>query len=187
MDMMLFAGTENDVYYALLRELLNSTRSDKELFETIVNGPFTDRRRSALLGLGILSLLLVDKKTKTIRRVAVSDTDFARGAARMASKPYKDIQIPLGYKGNFVAEAVRSERYQQTSDWRYLFAPDISPEEARLNQASAGIACSFIYPLGYARAGGALVFSYYLPVDKIERDHRDFMRTYSKMVTNSLM
>jgi hypothetical protein len=167
--MVLFAGTENDVYYALLRELLNSASGDKELFETIVNGPFSDRRRSALLGLGILTLLLVDNKTKTIKRVAVSDTDLARGAARMAIKPFKEVEVPLAYRGNFIAEAIRSERYQQTSDWHHLFAPNLSAEEARLNQAATGIA------------------SYYLPVEKIEREHREFMRTYTKMVTNSLL
>jgi hypothetical protein len=141
--MVLFAGTENDVYYALLRELLNS--------------------------------------------VAVSDTDLAKGAARMSVTPFAEIKIPLTYHGNFIAEAIRSERYQQTSDWQYLFAPELTPEEARLNQAGAGIACSFVYPLPYARAGGALVFSYYLPIDKIDREHREFMRTYSKLVANSLM
>jgi hypothetical protein len=185
--MVLFAGTENDVYYALLRELLNGAKDDNALFETIVNAPFSDRRHSALLGLGIIALLMVDKKTKTITRSAISDTDFARGAARMATQPFKRVGIPLNYKGNLIAEAVRSERYQQTSDWYYLFAPTTGAEEARLNQAGAGIACSFVYPLNYARSGGALVFSYYLPVDKIEREHREFMRTYSKMVTNSLM
>jgi hypothetical protein len=185
--MVLFAGTENDVYFALLRELLSSARNDKELFETIVDAPFSDRRRSALLGLGIIAFLLVDKSTRTIKRVAISDTDLAKGAARMAIRPFKEIDIPINYKGNFIAEAIRSERYQQTSDWQYLFAPELSPEEARLNQAAAGISCSFVYPLVYARSGGALVFSYYLPVDKIETEHRDFMRTYSKMVTNSLI
>jgi hypothetical protein len=184
--MVLFAGTENDVYYAHLREFLNSAKGDKELFETIVNAPFSDRRRSALLGLGIIAFLLVDKNTKVIKRVSISDTDLARGAARMAIKPFKEIDIPLSYKGNFIAEAIRSERYQQTSDWQHLFAPELSGDEARLNQAAAGISCSFVYPLVYARAGGALVFSYYLPIEKIETEHRDFMRTYSKMVTNSL-
>jgi hypothetical protein len=185
--MVLFAGTESDVYYALLRELLNSASGDKELFETIVNGPFSDRRRSALLGLGIIVLLMVDKNTRTIKRAAVSDTDLAKGAARMSVTPFAEINIPITYHGNFIAEAIRSERDQQPSDWQYLFAPELAPEEARLNQAGAGIACSFVYPMSYARAGGALVFSYYLPIDKIDREHREFMRTYSKLVANSLM
>jgi hypothetical protein len=185
--MMLFAGTESDVYFAGLRELLNGAKKDSDLFEVVVNAPFTNRRHTALLGLGIITLLLVNDKTKEIQRVAISDTDFARGAARMAKRSFKDIHISLGYKGNLIAEAIRSERYQQTSDWSYLLAPDIGTDEARLNQAAAGIACSFVHPLIYARSGGALVFSYYLPVDKIEREHREFMRTYTKMVTNSLI
>jgi hypothetical protein len=184
--MVLFAGIESDVYYALLRERLNSAKSDQQLFEVIVNAPFSDRRRSTLLGLGIIVLFMVDKKTKTITQVAISDTDFAKGAARMSVKPFKDIEIPYTYKGNFIAEAVRSERYQQTSDWGHLFAPSFTSEESRLNQAGAGIACSFVYPLIYARAGGALVFNYYSPIDKIEREHHDFMRTYSRLATASL-
>jgi hypothetical protein len=184
--MVLFSGIDNDVYFAQLRERLNAAKNDHQLFETIVNAPFTDRRRAALLGLGLLGFLLVDKKTRTIDRMAISDTNLARGAVRMSVTPFKNIKIPLNYKGNFIAEAIRSERYQQTSDWQYLFAPELTPEEARLNQAGAGIACSFVYPLTYARAGGALVFSYYLPIDKIEREHHDFMRTYTKLVTASL-
>jgi len=184
--MVLFSRTESDVYYSLLKELLNSANGDRDLFETIVNAPFTDRRRSTLLGLGIVVLLLVNKSTRTIDRVALSDTDLAKGAVRMSVKPFHDIKIPLNYKGNFIAEAIRSERYQQTSDWQYLFAPALSPEEAHLNQAGAGIACSYIYPLIDARSGGALIFSYYLPLEKIEPEHHDFMRKYAQLVTRAL-
>jgi hypothetical protein len=31
--MVLFAGTENDTYYAHLKELLNGAQGDKELFQ----------------------------------------------------------------------------------------------------------------------------------------------------------
>jgi hypothetical protein len=184
--MVLFSGIENDVYFANLRELLNKAKGDQQLFETIVNAPFFDKRRITLLGLGIVVLLLVNKQTRTVDRIALSDTELAKGAVRMSVKPFKEIKIPLNYKGNFIAEAIRSERYQQTSDWQYLFAPDLTPEEARLNQAGAGIGCSFIYPLIDARHGGALIFSYYLALDKIEREHHDFMRNYSYLVAKRL-
>jgi hypothetical protein len=184
--MVLFSRTESDVYYSLLSEILNSAKGDRDLFETIVNAPFADRRRSALLGLGIVVLLLVDKTSRTIDRVALSDTDLAKGAVRMSVKPFHDIKIPLNYKGNFIAEAIRSERYQQTSDWQYLFAPELSPEEARLNQAGAGIACSYVYPLIDARVGGALIFSYYLPLEKIEKEHHDFMFKYAQIASKAL-
>jgi hypothetical protein len=184
--MVMFSHTESDVYYSLLREILDSAKGDKDLFETIVNAPFSDRRRSALMGLGIVVLLLVNKATRTIDRVALSDTDLAKGAVRMSVKPFRDIKIPINYKGNFIAEAIRSERYQQTSDWQYLFAPELTPEEARLNQAGAGISCSFVYPLIDARAGGALIYSYYLPLDKFNSEHHEFMRSYAKLVSRIL-
>jgi hypothetical protein len=184
--MVMFSHTESDVYYSLLGRMLNSAKTDKDLFETIVNAPFSDRRRSALMGLGIVVLLLVNKTTRTIDRVALSDTDLAKGAVRMSVKPFHDIRIPLNYKGNFIAEAIRSERYQQTSDWQYLFAPELTAEEARLNQAGAGISCSFVYPLIDARSGGALIFSYYLPLDKFEPEHHEFMRSYAKLAARVL-
>jgi hypothetical protein len=184
--MVLFAAAENDVYFSKLKEMLKVSKNDHELFETIVNAPFSDKRRMALLGLGIIVLLLVDKKTRMIERIALSDTELAKGTVRMSIKPFREITIPLDYRGNFIAEAIRSERYQQTSDWQYLFSPALSPEEARLNQAGGAIGCSFVYPLIDARNGGALIYSYYAPLDKIGREHHDFMHSYARLAANAL-
>lgn len=183
--MVLFSRAESDHYFTLLQEALSNSKGD-QLLEAIVNAPFSDRRKSALLGLGIIVLLMVNKSTGMIDRVTVSDTEFAKRATERSIRPLKDAKIPLSYKGNFIAEAIRSERYQQTSDWRYLLAPDFSPDEARLNQAGAGVACSFVYPLLSIRGGGALVFNYYLPLDKIESQHHDFMNAYSRLVASNL-
>lgn len=183
---MLLAGTGNNLYLEELNKSLDSSQNGSKLFKTIVNAPFKDRRHSALLGLGIVVLLLVDKKSRTIDRIALSDTELAQGAVDVSVKHFKDIKIPLNYKGNFIAEAIRSGRYQQTSDWQYLFSPALKPEEARINQAGAGIGCSFVYPLKSARDGGAMIFSFFIPLDKIEAVHRDFMYRYSKLVTKIL-
>ena len=172
-------------YFKKLEETLRSAKSSKKLYKVIVNAPFDDRTTVTLLGLGIVVLLLVNRQTGTIDRIALSRTDLARDAMVMSVKPFKSIKIPIGYRGNFIAETIRSGRYQQTSDWQYLFAPDLSPDEARLNQAGAGIACSFIYPLK-ALDGGALIFSYYVPLNKISLEHKNFMFRYSKLVASSL-
>jgi hypothetical protein len=184
--MVLFAAAENDIYFAKLKDILSAPKNDQQLFKAIVNAPFDDKRRAALLGLGIVVLLLVDKQKRTIERVALSDTELAHGTVRMSVKPFKEITIPLGYHGNFIAEAIRSNRYQQTSDWQYLFAPALTAEEARLNQAGGGIGCSFVYPFPEARHGGALIFSYYITLDKIGREHHEFMRGYSRLTSKSL-
>lgn len=176
----------NDEYLKILKGLLEGARTQEELQKTIVNAPFNDRRRVTTLGLGISVLLLVNKQTKTIDRVALSDTDLAKGTLDMSVKPFRAIRIPLNYHGNLIAEAIRSTRYQSTSDWQYLFAPELSTEEARLNQAGGGISCSFVYPLPGIKDGGALIFSYYITIDKVGSEHKDFMFRYAKLVSAAL-
>ena len=175
-----------DVYLHQLQNILDSAKSDHQLFNAIVNAPFTNKLRTTTLGLGIIVLLLVDKKDRTIDRIALSKTELAKGTTDITVKSFRSIKIPLSYKGNLIAEAIRSQRYQQTSDWQYLFAPVLSPEEARLNQAGGGIACSFIYPLIGARDGGAMIFSYYVSLDRIGLEQRNFMSRYSRMVAKRL-
>lgn len=165
---------------------LNTAKSDRQLFKAIVNGPFNDRPKATMLGLGIVVLLLVEPQSRLIERIALSDTELARGTVAISVKPFKSIKIPLLYKGNLIAEAIRSGRYQQTSDWQYLFTPALNPEEARLNQAGGGIACSFVYPLIGARSGGAMIFSYFVSLDRIGQAQRNFMERYSRMVSRSL-
>lgn len=183
---MVISSAETEVFFNKVKSYLAEAKSEKDLYEKIVNGAFLDRRMSTLLGLGITVLLLVNKQDRTIDRIALSDTDLAQGTLDVTVKPFRAIKIPLSYKGNFIAEAIRSGRYQQTSDWQYLFAPALKPEEARLNQAGGGIGCSFIYPLVGVPGGGAMIFSYFITLDKIEPVHRELMFRYTKLVAESL-
>jgi hypothetical protein len=176
----------NESYYSEFQTLFNSAKSDAELFEVIVDAPFHDKSVTTMLGLGIIVLLLVNKKSSTIDRIALAKTDMARGTLHMSSKPFNEIKIPLSNKENYIAIAVRSGQYMITSDWQYLFTPELSPEDARFNQAAGGIGCSVIYPLNGARDGAALIFSFYEPMDKITNEHHKFMKKYVSLVTNVL-
>lgn len=184
--MVLSSASDIDLYLASLKDILDGAKNRDDLYKKIVNAPFSDKRRVALLGLGICVLLLADKKTMTINRIALADTEMAQGTLNMSVKRFGDIKIPLDYHGNFIAEAIRSGRYQCTSDWQYLFAPALTPEEARLNQAGGSISCSFIYPLVGIPNGGAMIFSYFIPIDKVSVEHRDFMFHFAKMVAQAL-
>lgn len=164
---------------------LGTAQHDKQLFKNIVNAPFADKITAALLGLGIVVFLLVNKKTGMIDRVALSQTEPADGAVEMSPKPFKAIKIPVDYKDNIIAQAIKSGRHQATSDWQYLFIPDLSPAQARFNQAGAGIGCSVVYPVK-ARDGGALIFSYYIYPEQITAQHQNLMSEYSKLVAQSL-
>lgn len=184
--MVLPPVSDIDSYLNQLKDVLDSAKSQSDLYNKIVNAPFSDKRHAALLGLGISVLLLVDKKTKMIDRVALADTELAQGTLTMSIKPFREIKIPVDYHGNFIAEAIRSGRYQCTSDWQYLFAPALSAQEARLNQAGGGISCSFIYPLVGLPGGGAMIFSYFITINQVTKGHKDFMFRYSKLAVQSL-
>lgn len=173
-------------YYSTLEKLLSKTDNDKELFEMIVNAPFHNKLHTTHLDLGIVVLLLADKKEGMIRRIALSDTEPARWAVKMTPVSFHQINIPINHKVNIISKAIRTGRAQKTADWKYLFTPVLSSESARFNQAGAGIACSFVYPLIGAREGGAMIFSFYQPIEQINLKHRKFMQSYSEIAAKAL-
>lgn len=172
-------------FFRSLQKELSSAQTDQALLEAIVNAPFRHRVEVTKLDLGIIVLLLVDPKTKLIDRVALSDTEQAAGAVKMSEKPFHDIKIPLGYESNLIARVIKTGKPQSTTDWKYLFVPDLSPRAARFNQAGAGIECSYVYPLT-ARSGGALIFSYYQACANIGETHQSFMERYIRLVNDRL-
>jgi hypothetical protein len=140
------------------------------------------------MGLGIIVLLLVNKNMQTVDRITLSQTDMARGALQMTPKKFEEIRIPLNDQENIIAAAIREKEPQQTDDWKYLFIPELSPEQARFNQVGAGVYCSFVYPLitDTSEAKGALIFSHYKLLPSINNAQKDFMSRYSKLAANYL-
>jgi hypothetical protein len=185
-DNMSQSPVVGESYILELKRILEAAKSETQLYESIVNAPFYNKRVTTMMGLGFLSFVLINRTTKTIDRIAISKTDLAQGALDITVKPFRDLKVPIGYKGNAVAEAIRSGRYQQTNDWDYLLKPSLKPEEARLNQAAAGIASSYVYPLTGAKNPGAIIFQYFITLDKIESVHREFMFRYTKLVSQAL-
>jgi len=146
---------------APLATIIQAASDDKSLFQAIVNAPFSDPLLAAKLFLGIVVFLLVNKKDGTIDRVALSQTELAEYTKKMSVKRFEDIRIPLDDPKNILAKAIRTGKPQETTDWQYLFTPELTAEEARLNQAGGGIAYSAVYPLVGARDGGAMIFSWF--------------------------
>jgi hypothetical protein len=168
-----------------LKKTLSSAKSDKKLFKSIVNAPFDQPVVSAYMFLGVVVLLLVDKKTDEIKRIALSQTEQANNIARVSVVPFEEIIIPLHTETNIISQAILSGKQQDTTDWSFLFNPALSPEAARINQASAGIAYSVVSPLK-ARDGGALIFSYYLYEHTLNSRQRGFMKDYTKLIDGLL-
>ena len=161
--------------------------SDKQsLARTIVNAPFDYRVEMVTMGLGIIVLLINRPAENQIHRVALSQTELAEGTTRISLKKFEDIKIPTDDPQNIISKAIRDREPQSTQDWKYLFTPALSPEQARLNQAGGGIACSVVCPLYFGSDSGALIFSYYKEVLKIGETEQAFMRAYSQIVQDRL-
>jgi hypothetical protein len=139
----------------------------------------------AFLFLGIVVLLQVNKKTGEIDRVALSNTELAKNTTDVSYKKFDEIKIPLDDKTNIIATAIQTGEPQETDDWQYLFTPVLTPEQARINQASGGIAYSAVYPLK-SRDGGALIFSHFQYSENIGTPQHEFMEKYTALVDEAL-
>jgi len=167
------------------RQRIKAAKSDQELLQAVVDAPFDQKVAATLMFLGITVLLLVNKKTGTIDRVALSDTDLAKNTLEVSLVPFEAIKIPLGEKNNIIAQAIETSQPQDTTDWRFLFCPVLNAAAARINQASAGIAYSAVYPLK-VKDGGAMIFSYFQYEEGIEESQKAFMKRYANVVSQSL-
>lgn len=159
------------------------------MYEAIVNAPFDIKEgklEAAYLFLGIMVLLIVDKEAGTIDRVALSKTELAKNTTTVSVKEFKDIKIPVDYDDNIIATAIKTGQHQETTDWKDLFAPELSAEEARVNQASGGIAYSAVYPLIGVGDGAAMIFSYYQYQNEIGDAQRLFMDKYTQIVADAI-
>jgi hypothetical protein len=173
-------------YMLELRTILAHAKGDQKLFKAIVDAPFNTHAKGRPLGLSIVVLLLVNKSKKSVQRIALADTESAKGAIEFSVKPFHQIEIPLSDKRNAIVKAIKSNEPQVVADWQYLFTPALSAEEARFNQAGAGIATSVVYPLDGARDGGALIFSYVINADDISKQYHHFMKHYAQIVSRRL-
>jgi hypothetical protein len=164
----------------------DGVRNDAELFRAIVNTPFLQiKMETALMFLGIVVFLQVNKTTGNIDRIALSNTELAKNTTNVSSVPFHDIKIPADHPENIISRALQTGQPQDTTDWKFLFEPAMTPEQARINQASGGIAYSAVYPLK-ARNGGALIFSYFQYLSEIGESQHEFMRTYAAIVDKHL-
>jgi|GEM_PF-771672 len=184
--MKLFSSLLNEDYFKSLSDRLKDANDEKSLKSAVVNAPFQSPATSVAIGLGIVVLLVESPDKKTLNRVALSNTEQAHGATKTSVKRFSDIKIPMKDENNILVKALHTGDWQQTSDWTDLFTPALTSEEAKFNQAGAGIGCSIVYPISTKAGKGALIFSYFIHPSEITKRHHTFMKKYSRMVTKSL-
>ena len=176
---------DSQIEYALIRQQLGAATNSKDLYQKIVNAPFEYTVASAFLFLGIIVLLFANEETGNIDRIALSETELAKNTTDVSVVPFKEIKIPLNHHENIISQAIKTGKYQDTTDWKFLFEPALTAEQARMNQASGGIAYSAVYPLDI-KGGGAMIFRYFQYVHNIGDAQHDFMKRYAELVSQSL-
>ena len=176
---------EQTIDYKELRQTLLSSKNQTELYDKIVNAPFKYQVGMTFMFLGIIAFLLVDKKTKTINRLAYSKTDLSEDVSKVSSLPFNEIKISLDDSDNLIAKAINSNQIQSTTDWKDLLMPALSQEQAQINQAAGGIAFTAVYPFK-SLAGGAITFNYFQYEEEIGELQTDFMRRYTEIVDDVL-
>lgn len=181
----MLSSSPTQKYFTEITKFLASTPED-QLYQAIADAPFKDKFQSVQLDLGIVALLIVDNSTKLINRIAMSNTELAQGADAVSAKPFHEMSIPLDHKGNLIAKAVRTNKVQQTLDWKDLFAPVLQASDARFNQAAGGIGSSIIAPFDVSAMHGAIVFDFYQPIENIGDAHYSFIERYMNIVTKFL-
>jgi hypothetical protein len=179
-------GDMNLQVYRELTTLLDNSYSDKDLYENIVNAPFKYKVDMAMIFLGIIVLLILDPETQTVDRIALSDTSHANAATYVSVKDFKSIHIPYADKENVIVKTIKTSKPHHTTDWVDLFVPVLNADEARLNQASSGIAISSVYPITGNGKKGALIYSYYQYPENIGKNQQNFMKKYSNIVSSSI-
>jgi hypothetical protein len=184
--MMNIPTAADDDYYDKASKIFAEVTNLAKLYDKVVDLPFEDKARVTMLSMGHMIFCLVNKKNQTIDRVALSNTDSAKGAVNFSVLPFKAIKIPLSNRDNYIGIAIRTKKVMATSDWYYTFTPVLTADQARMNQAGGAIGCSVIYPLLGVGDGAALVFSFYEPLNRIGEMQHHFMEKYSKVVAAEL-
>lgn len=148
--------------------------------QSLVDAPFT-AIETVKIELGVVVLLLVNKRTNTLDRIALSRTAPAAGAVGMSNKPFHEIKIPLDTSENLLIKAIETGKRQIVTDWKFLFIPELSEEEARDNQRGSGILVSVVEPFNANNQNGALIFSFLCPHTKLGKEHFDFTAGYAEI------
>jgi signal transduction histidine kinase len=128
-------------------------------------------------------LTLVDEKRKVLKRISLSRTDEAARALAASAIPFHDIEIPLQAKDNLLIKTVQTGKTQVTNDWKHLFTPTLTDEQAHQNQHAAGIKTSMVFPVTLReKTIGAVIFSMVKKESEVDEDEINLLRGFCDII-----
>ena len=162
-----------------LQEKLQELQGDKD--QAIADALFqTDIAIDFEIGAVVLTRLNV--ADNMIDRVALSRTPPAVGAVRASTKQFESIRIPADAKENALARCIAGGKSEIVTDWYELFTPALSAQEARDNQAGAGVMCSVVNSYAGKESSGALIFSLLCGAEEVGSEHLAVFNEFANLV-----
>ena len=165
-----------------LEKIILEVLDFKDVVIKIVNG-LLEELGYLDLGYRIIVLTLVDKERNVLKRIALSQTSEAEQALRASAIPFHEIDIPLSSADNLLIQCINEKRPLSTHDWKNLFVPVLTSDQARVNQQAAGIKASMVYPVIVRNEViGVVIFSLNKYEHEVSLDERDLIRGFTDIV-----
>jgi len=137
--------TERNKTLSLLRKIdevvLSKVTDIVQIAQQVVNTVVNELEFKAVI------ILLLDKKEKTLVKLAVSQTEQTIQTEVKLNQALFGIKIPLTEQGNLIVKSVNTRRMQLTRGLTTILVPHFNPEQTKIAEDTLGVTSSFIYPL----------------------------------------
>lgn len=165
-----------------LQKIILDTLDFNEVVERIVDGLLLELGYLDL-GYRIIVLTLVDEKKQVLKRISLSRTEEARKAIEASCVPFHDIDIPLNANKNILIQTLKTKNPHVTHNWKDIFIPVLSEEDALKNQHAANIKTSMTYPVVVrGKAIGVLIFSMVKNESAVSAEERNLIAGFTEIV-----
>ncbi len=153
----------------------------KEVVQRTVDSILTELQQLQL-GYRIIVLALFDKKTNTLKRIAISQTDEGKKALATTPIPFSKIDIPLIAKDNLCVKVFETGISGITSFWPDILCPPFIKEDAIKIQEIVGIKTSLVYPVtGKNEITGIMIFSLVKNTEEISLEEKDLIESFTNI------
>lgn len=132
-----------------------------------------------LTGYEVIVLTLLDEKEKTLKRIAISNTDSAQKFLSATPIPFNDIIIPLWAQQNLSVRAINERKMFVSESVSEVLVPAIDREWVDDFQKTLGIKTSIVYPvIAKDKVLGTLIFSLSKPESEIKDEEWSILESF---------
>jgi signal transduction histidine kinase len=130
-------------------------------------------------GYEVIVLTLLDEQNKTLKRIAISNTESAQKFLNATPVPFNDIIIPLWATQNLSVRAISEKKRFVAENVSDILVPAIDREWVDSFQSALGIKSSLVYPIiAKDKVLGTLIFSLSKPESEIKEEEWEILDSF---------